>query len=234
MKKRLFESIKIILKEEVTYSEAVKIFTKYTNNPNIANLSYDELRKEFRNLALKYHPDKPHGDSLIFRQINDAYEVLSSDIKKRTYSSSSQGASDYFSTLRERLRKEREARRKEEQERERKERERKNREANGKTKSGQELFEEFEYKYHKGFNLHESFLDRIINFFNLKGYERADHEAYNMFRHNVRRARGYFRKRYKEYGGLTDDLMREYIEWYDNYYITNLKKWKEYLKNKYG
>jgi molecular chaperone DnaJ len=44
-----------------------------------------EIKKSFRRLALKYHPDKNEGDHLaeaLFKEIQEAYEVLS-DIKQR-------------------------------------------------------------------------------------------------------------------------------------------------------
>ena len=42
--------------------------------------SQDEIKKSFRKLAQKYHPDKMQGDdseSEKFKQINEAYQVLS-------------------------------------------------------------------------------------------------------------------------------------------------------------
>lgn len=241
MKRRLFESINLVLKEEVSYQEAINTFKKYSGRDDIGTLPYEDLRKIYRALAIKHHPDKG-GDRRIFAEIANAYDVI---IKNKSNSGSSgYETDDFISKMKEKLRKEREeAYIRFQEEKARQEAERRKREAqdkkygqskgNTKTKYGQELFEEFEYKYHKGFKLNESFLDRIINFFNLRGYDRADHEAYNMFRDNVRRARVYFKKRYKGYGGLTEDLMREYIDWFDNYYMNNLKNWKEYFKNKY-
>jgi molecular chaperone DnaJ len=44
----------------------------------------DEIKKAFRKLALKHHPDKG-GDAEKFRQINEAYQTLSDSEKRRLY-----------------------------------------------------------------------------------------------------------------------------------------------------
>lgn len=48
------------------------------------NVSKDELKKAYRRLAHKYHPDKG-GDEKKFRDINEAYSVLSDDRKRTEY-----------------------------------------------------------------------------------------------------------------------------------------------------
>lgn len=47
--------------------------------------SKDEIKKAFRNLAHKYHPDKKGGDAEKFKEINEAYSVLSDDQKRAQY-----------------------------------------------------------------------------------------------------------------------------------------------------
>jgi DnaJ family protein A protein 2 len=48
------------------------------------NASTDEIKKAYRKLAMKNHPDKG-GDSEKFKQISEAYEVLSNDEKRESY-----------------------------------------------------------------------------------------------------------------------------------------------------
>jgi molecular chaperone DnaJ len=47
--------------------------------------SKDEIKKAFRALAHKYHPDKQGGDAEKFKEINEAYSVLSDDSKRAQY-----------------------------------------------------------------------------------------------------------------------------------------------------
>lgn len=47
--------------------------------------SKDEIKKSFYKLASKYHPDKKDGDEAKFKEINEAYQVLSNDQKRKEY-----------------------------------------------------------------------------------------------------------------------------------------------------
>ncbi len=49
--------------------------------------SKDDIKKAFRTLAHKYHPDKKGGDDAKFKEINEAYSVLSDDKKRAEYDS---------------------------------------------------------------------------------------------------------------------------------------------------
>lgn len=44
-----------------------------------------EIKKAFRKLAQKYHPDKKEGDDKKFKEINEAYTVLSNEKKRAEY-----------------------------------------------------------------------------------------------------------------------------------------------------
>lgn len=47
--------------------------------------SKEEIKKAFYKLAAKYHPDKKGGDEAKFKEINEAYQVLSDDKKRKEY-----------------------------------------------------------------------------------------------------------------------------------------------------
>jgi len=52
------------------------------------NSSDDEIKKAYRKLAMKYHPDRNKGDKSAeakFKEISEAYEVLSDPSKKQRY-----------------------------------------------------------------------------------------------------------------------------------------------------
>lgn len=47
--------------------------------------SKEEIKKAFRTLAHKYHPDKKSGDDAKFKEINEAYSILSDEKKRQQY-----------------------------------------------------------------------------------------------------------------------------------------------------
>lgn len=49
------------------------------------NASDEEIKKAYRKLAHEHHPDKPGGNEAKFKEINEAYQVLSDKIKRAQY-----------------------------------------------------------------------------------------------------------------------------------------------------
>ena len=51
------------------------------------NASKDDIKRAFRKLAQKYHPDKKTGDEARFKEISEAYSVLGNEQKRKEYDS---------------------------------------------------------------------------------------------------------------------------------------------------
>ena len=71
------------------------------------NASKDEIKRAYRRLAHQCHPDKNNGDDKKFKEVNEAYQVLSNDQKRQQFDqfgtafdqggfSGSQGFEDLF------------------------------------------------------------------------------------------------------------------------------------------
>ena len=50
----------------------------------------DDIKKAYRNLSKKYHPDKNGGDDSKFKEINEAYDTLGDEVKRREYDNPNQ------------------------------------------------------------------------------------------------------------------------------------------------
>lgn len=61
--------------------------------------SIEDIKRAYKKLALKYHPDKNGGDSDMFRKINEAYQFLGDPEKKRVYDEIHNGNDKDYSEL---------------------------------------------------------------------------------------------------------------------------------------
>ena len=53
------------------------------------NSTADEIKKAYRKLSLRFHPDKPNGDETKFKEINEAFQVLGDKEKRQMYDNQS-------------------------------------------------------------------------------------------------------------------------------------------------
>jgi DnaJ-class molecular chaperone len=63
------------------------------------NSTQDQIKKQYRKLSLEFHPDRPTGNATKFKEINEAYENLFDDKKRKQYDQSLQPMPDLFEML---------------------------------------------------------------------------------------------------------------------------------------
>lgn len=63
------------------------------------NATSDQIKKQYRKLSLEFHPDRPTGNAVKFKEINEAYENLFDDKKRKQYDQSLQPIPDLFEML---------------------------------------------------------------------------------------------------------------------------------------
>ncbi len=66
-----------------------------------SNASIDDIKKKYRALSLRYHPDlaktKSTSNVEMFKQISEAYSVLSDKKERKLYDVG--GSTDFYSTI---------------------------------------------------------------------------------------------------------------------------------------
>ena len=72
----------------LSYLFVIWIFMDYYKILNISkDDNMDNIKKSYRKLQMKYHPDKHNGNDVMSKKINEAYAILSDDGKRREYDS---------------------------------------------------------------------------------------------------------------------------------------------------
>jgi DnaJ family protein B protein 4 len=59
-----------------------KLYTLLGVDPSASDA---DIKKAYRKMALKYHPDKPTGDTEKFKQVSEAFQILSDKEKREIY-----------------------------------------------------------------------------------------------------------------------------------------------------
>lgn len=72
--------------------------TYYEDLSVSSSASMEEIKKAYRKLSLKYHPDKKSGSAEKFKKINEAYQVLSNPTTKKQYDMRHQPQGHFFQT----------------------------------------------------------------------------------------------------------------------------------------
>lgn len=57
--------------------------------------SQDAIKKSYRTLAKKYHPDKNGGDDAMFKKVSEAYEILGDPERRQKHDNGFRGGSDF-------------------------------------------------------------------------------------------------------------------------------------------
>lgn len=57
--------------------------------------SQDEIKRAYKKLALQYHPDRPNGNETTFKEVLEAYGVLSDSTEKQNYDMALKQGTEY-------------------------------------------------------------------------------------------------------------------------------------------
>ena len=91
LKKHLNEKSKLLLEINFTVPEAIEVLKRYGVS-DAGNMSSDELKKSYRKLASKYHPDVG-GSKEDFINIDSAYDTLNNRSRSTNQQPSSSNSS---------------------------------------------------------------------------------------------------------------------------------------------
>ncbi len=90
---RIFDLVQDTFQNENSYSEdssstfnqreeSFTIYLKVLEFESVHNVTFEQVRKQYKQLARRYHPDSVTGDEYRFKLIREAYEFLESNYPK--------------------------------------------------------------------------------------------------------------------------------------------------------
>ncbi|WP_214735365.1 J domain-containing protein [Exiguobacterium sp. s154] len=90
---RIFDLVQESFQGEDNYSEntgskfnhqeeSFTIYLKVLEFESVHNVTFEQVRKQYKKLARRYHPDSTTGDEYRFKLIREAYEFLESNYPK--------------------------------------------------------------------------------------------------------------------------------------------------------
>ncbi|WP_214774499.1 DnaJ domain-containing protein [Exiguobacterium sp. s37] len=90
---RIFDLVQDTFQDENSYSEdsgskfnqreeSFTIYLKVLEFESVHNVTFEQVRKQYKKLARRYHPDSETGDEYRFKLIREAYEFLESNYPK--------------------------------------------------------------------------------------------------------------------------------------------------------
>lgn len=220
MKRKLHESIRKVLLEHISYQDAVSIFKEYSGI-DVKGMSEKELKPIYRNLVLKYHPDKNKNmdTTSILNKINASYEILTkgesvnhkSSFRRSTFRDEFEDLMSWANT----------------DSYEQPNYEQPNYE---RSKHEQPSYANWNNSYRDLDS--PSFLQKIKNYFKNFHLSKQDREIYNSFYEQLSREKRYWRDRENNEGG-TKKFRDEYLKW-TRETKEKEKRLKQYLNQRYG
>lgn len=85
MSKKYSKSRENVTIDDDDTDDSIENWTHYKTLRVKPNASLGEIKAHFRELVVKFHPDRKTGDATIFAQIAKAYEILSNSDKRAEY-----------------------------------------------------------------------------------------------------------------------------------------------------
>eukprot|EP00945_MAST-04E_sp_MAST-4E-sp1_P007759 g7759.t1 len=77
----------LLAKQEKKHSEKWRTASHYSLLELLVDFTPEELKKQYRRMSIKYHPDKNGGSNAAFQQVAEAHQTLSDEERRKQYDS---------------------------------------------------------------------------------------------------------------------------------------------------